>query len=452
MLPPDPSARRFIFRIDRDTPERELLPTPPKVKQGVGRVTGDDLSKVPEAEFQARPEKLDPKRNPAEPIAHQLAKIKHMNVKKTDAFMAALRDSRSDLAGLPFAMGDACRTTSEQMRQFTIAVNTVRQALNSREPVRTGDVPMRTAATPPLFWESFPVLCSQQDALGRPDKEHKERVMIARIAALMQILATASPENRLGLIKYLTGVAHADATKALARLAIFSAEDDVRQAAIESLKVRREKDYTDMLVKGLRYPWPAVAKNSADAIAKMGRNDLIPELIGILESPDPRMPVTKADGRHKSGVVRELVKVNHHRNCMMCHAPSTDSMPESAMTAEVPVPGQPLPTPLQGYRKSSPDLMIRVDVTYLRQDFSAMLPVAEPSPWPEMQRFDFLVRERSVNEDEAKMYREKLTPKEAGVFSPYHKAALAALREITGKDAAPTAEAWKKLLNPPATR
>ncbi len=39
-----------------------------------------------------------------------------------------------------------------------------------------------------------------------------------------------------------------------------------------------------------------------------------------------------------------------------------------------------------------------------------------------------------------------LNPKDAGVLSAYHKAALAALRDITGKDTAPTAEAWRKLL------
>jgi len=122
-------------------------------------------------------------------------------------------------------------------------------------------------------------------------------------------------------------------------------------------------------------------------------------------------------------------------------------MPESVIAAEVPVPGQPLPSSAQGYRQSSPDLLIRVDVTYLRQDFSVMLPVAEPGPWPEMQRFDFLIRDRKVTEAEAKVYRDKLTPTEPGVLSPYHKAALAALRDITGKDTAPTAEAWKTLLN-----
>jgi hypothetical protein len=90
--------------------------------------------------------------------------------------------------------------------------------------------------------------------------------------------------------------------------------------------------------------------------------------------------------------------------------------------------------------------MVRIDVTYLRQDFSALMPVADAHPWPEMQRFDFLVRERKLTDDEVVVYRDKLTPKEVGVLSPYHKAALAALREITGKDTAPTAEAWRKLL------
>jgi hypothetical protein len=202
-------------------------------------------------------------------------------------------------------------------------------------------------------------------------------------------------------------------------------------------------------VKGLRYPWPAVARRTADAIARLGRSDLIPELVGVLDAADPRLPVVK----EKSGkmVVREVVKVNHHRNCMMCHSPgNSGTVSAEAITAEVPTPGQPLPTPAQGYNRSSPDLMIRVDVTYLRPDFSATLTVPDAHPWPELQRFDFVVRERAVTADEAQTYREKLTLKEVGVLSPYHRAVLAALREMTGKDTAPTAEAWRKLLSLPA--
>src|SRR5262249_52778983 len=115
-------------------------------------------------------------------------------------------------------------------------------------------------------------------------------------------------------------------------------------------------------------------------------------------------------------------------------------------------PGQPLPQPAEGYRQSSPDLMIRLDVTYLRQDFSAMMSVADAHPWPDMQRFDFFVRERTVTEAEATNYRTKLTPTEAGAYTPYHRASLAALRALTGKATAPTAEAWRKLLDLPAKK
>ena len=39
---------------------------------------------------------------------------------------------------------------------------------------------------------------------------------------------------------------------------------------------------------------------------------------------------------------------------------------------------------------------------------------------------------------------------EEGVLNPYHRAAVNALRELTGRDAAPTAEAWRRVLKLPA--
>jgi hypothetical protein len=143
-----------------------------------------------------------------------------------------------------------------------------------------------------------------------------------------------------------------------------------------------------------------------------------------------------------------LVRINHHRNCLMCHAPGQDANSDNVLTAEVPVPSQALPTFYDGgYRSQGiPELLVRIDVTYLRQDFSMMLPVADAAPWPEMQRFDFVVRTRVLKDDEVPAYRDKFDKLEAGVLPPNHKAALAALRELTGKDTAPTAEAWRTLL------
>ena len=166
---------------------------------------------------------------------------------------------------------------------------------------------------------------------------------------------------------------------------------------MEALQVRRERDYTDMLLKGLRYPWPAVARRSADAVAKLGRTDLAPQLVALLDEPDPRVARARQEIDDKSAlVVRELVRVNHNRNCLLCHSPgNTDGVSADTLRAPIPLPTEPLSPPANGYQSSSPDLAVRIDVTYLREDFSLLQPVEDANPWPEMQRFDFLVRTRA---------------------------------------------------------
>ena len=62
-----------------------------------------------------------------------------------------------------------------------------------------------------------------------------------------------------------------------------------------------------------RYPWPAVAKRAADAMVKLERTDLIPQLLDALEAADPRLPATKEEGARKVVTVRELVKVKLSR-------------------------------------------------------------------------------------------------------------------------------------------
>jgi hypothetical protein len=509
-----PAARRFTFKIAPDTPLKDLLPVPPKVPKTARPVLAEDLTRVPEVELQAALSKELSNEEATKRTAHTIAKINHLNGKKTDGFLEALRGERPDLFGLPFAMGDACRIKGERSRQFTLAVATVRRALQQPglqnptmqppavPPTATGAAPSRPTPVPAAvgavvrsttgaiagslgtasdsgtvsvvelsvpaenvvafrevgdrnregFWDQYQALCAQEDkALSRTDRAHLEDVTLARIAALMQVLAPEPPGVRLGLVKYLSGVAHVEATRALARLALFSAEDEVRQAAIDALKVRRERDYSDILLQGFRYPWPAVARRAADALVKLERTDLVPQLVAVLDEPDPRAPVTKEVDGKKVPVVRELVRVNHHRNCMLCHAPgNTSSVAPETLTAAVPIPNEPLPTPSEGYRNNaSPDVFVRIDVTYLRQDFSMLQPVADANPWPEMQRFDFLVRTRVLTDAEADAYRAKLDPQEPGRLSPYHRAALTALRELTGKDTEPTAAGWRRLLGLP---
>jgi hypothetical protein len=86
-------------------------------------------------------------------------------------------------------------------------------------------------------------------------------------------------------------------------------------------------------------------------------------------------------------------------------------------------------------------------MTYLRQDFSLLQPVKDAAPWPEMQRFDFLVRTRAVSAEEAAGYPKWVQQQGPGYLAPHHQAAIAALRVLTGRDAPePTAKAWRAVL------
>jgi hypothetical protein len=266
---------------------------------------------------------------------------------------------------------------------------------------------------------------------------------------------------KLAMARYFASISSVDSTRALVKTILFTPEEDARNVAIEALKARRDKDYVDQLLQGFRYPWPDVAKRAADALVKLDRKDLVPQLIDMLDQPDPRAPITKkVDGKTVT-TVREIVRINHHRNCLMCHAPGKDAQENTdILTAQTPVPGEPLPSMSGGSMSGGSmsggygsqgnpgiaELVVRIDVTYLRQDFSVMLPVADAAPWPEMQRFDFVVRTRNLKDDEVKTFKEEFDKLEPGALPPNHRAALAALRELTGKDTAPTAEAWRQLV------
>jgi hypothetical protein len=450
-----PAGRHFDFKINPLTPLKDLLPTPPKVKKIAGPFLSEDLTGVPEVQFQAPPAKNIPNHEATRQTAHLIARINHLNDKKTDGFLEALTGERADLAGLPLAMGDACRTKGERSRQFTRAVGSVRRALQSQQvgmmsgPGGSVATTERRLKAGESFWDQYQAICIQEDkAAARADPEQCEHIAPARIAALMQVLMPESSGLRLGLVKYLSTVPHVEATKALARLAIFSAEDEVRKAAVEALKVRRERDYTDLLMQGLRYPLPVVARRAGEAVVKLERNDLLPKLVDLLEEPDPRAPTTQEVNDKRVPVVREVVRINHHQSCLLCHSPAnTGKVAPETLTAAVPNPTEPLTAPSQGYQPStSTDVTVRIDVTYLRQDFSLMQAVADAHPWPEMQRFDFLVRTRTLTDEEAAVYQEKFDKREPGRPSPYQRVALATLRELTGRDAEPTPEAWRRLL------
>jgi hypothetical protein len=362
-------------------------------------------------------------------VASALAKIKQVNQKKPDAYLELLLSQRPDLAGLPFVLGDACRRKGENRTQFAAATKPIRD-------IQRGEIVAADGLSPGGFGDTR-LMTEVAKVLG----EQRSIPPAVQVAALWQMITAESAGNRLALVKYLhDSTSEVEATRALAKMAIFSEEDQIRSAALDALKTRGRQEYTEVLVNGLSYPWPAVAERASATIAKLGRADLVPQLQEVLNRPDPRVPQTRLVNGKPRTFVRELVRINHLHNCVLCHAPAAPSNPQDAValadrtpeddcTAQVTIPGEAI---RQYYRQTIPDLLVRFDVAYLRQDFSVNLPVEKAHPWPRMQRYDFVVRTREVNEQEARAWGE-LLPAEAA--SPYHRAALAAIAELSERGA-----------------
>src|SRR5262249_37828596 len=194
-------------------------------------------------------------------------------------------------------------------------------------------------------------------------------------------------------------------------------------------------DYAPVLVEGLRYPYVPVVEHAAEAIAKLRPKQALPRLLDLLDEPDPDAPfVTEADGKEVLAV-RELVRINHFRNCLLCHAPSFDR--KEPVRGLAPVPGEPIPQTAY-YAERSGGGVVRADITYLRQDFSVTLPVSDSKPWPTEQRYDFLVRTRPLTEKEREAWEARTARDETGELSDYKRAILLALQGVTGEYAGTT--------------
>src|SRR5262249_13168135 len=142
------------------------------------------------------------------------------------------------------------------------------------------------------------------------------------------------------MVDLLANIEGKSASIALAQRALFDLSPEVRQKAVEALAARPPEHFRQVLLDGFRYPWPAVAGHAAEAIVALRLKDRAPALVDLLKERAPRLPVpveTKK-GKEPAYIVRELVRMNHLCNCMVCHAPSQSK--EDLVRGRVPVPGE----------------------------------------------------------------------------------------------------------------
>lgn len=256
---------------------------------------------------------------------------------------------------------------------------------------------------------------------------------------LVQIVQPERIEYRLLLVEMLFHIGEREATRALARLAVFDPDQLVRKRAIDRLCQLPRTYGRDELLAGLRHLWTPAVANAAHALVALEDTDAVWDLVPMLNLTDPARPFTVNED--ETPRVRELIRMNHNHNCVVCHAPAQFDR-ETRVVVRVPKPGSPIvefPS-IVYYNESPSDNLVRFDVTYLRQDFSATMPCTNQDQWPHSQRFDFLVRTRPATPMEICVGGDDRT-----IFSQ-REAVIHVLRTLTGKDGGDSASKWQQIL------
>jgi hypothetical protein len=366
-----------------------------------------------------------------------------------DAFVRKMQKTRPDLAGLPFLMGNDCKITGGDAINLRTSSLLIRQALSLvNRQTKPKSLPKSTYYSEDLRLQQDHRAAAFWQEMGKYRQSGQDHA----VPALKQILGAEDAQYRRRFAESLKSKKGERATEVLLDLAIFDFDMEVRVAALEALHDRPAKQIRPVVVKALRYPWSPVMQNAAQVAIELDMKEMVPDLVAMLDEPDPSLPfaVKKGEDAPKQ-FVRELVRVNHHRNCMLCHAPIDENVlsdrNELAKLRQTPVGPVPSmedelpPGSTTIYYSIRPGItVVRADITYLRQDFSMMQAVEKSSHWPEMQRFDFFVRTRELTKDEALSYAPP-----AGAADG-KQSLLEALRALTGESHAASSEAWRGVL------
>jgi hypothetical protein len=332
----------------------------------------------------------------------------------------AILKRRKDVKGLPLLDEPDCRKAISGARLMEQVSNTVRETTAQYLIDRDSSLAVRHAKETDLVYPLAKVAF-----LYSPSE----------VTTLVQMFQPQGPSVRRELVKLLAKWDDPQAGALLAKFAVFDLSPEVRASAIAALRKLPANEYRQVLLDGLRYPWPPVADHAAEALAAIRDRDAAADLVPLLDKPDPRRPYFDDNKRPMKA---ELVAVNHLRNCLLCHAPSFDA--SDPLRGMVPEPGRPL-APRYYESDRSQTIFARADITYLRQDFSVFQPVAKADPWPNEQRFDYLIRRRETTVGDVK------NELQAGNY-PQREAVLFALRELTGEDRGTTSAEWRASLTP----
>jgi HEAT repeat protein len=375
----------------------------------------------------------------------------------------ALMARRADLLGLRSRVGDDARLGREQALNLQVLSQQLRDHVEASIPgVANGVVDLRPD---PDVLRAKLLDPQTRDAWLRPEA----------IPTLRQLLMHEHNHVRQIYVEAVAQIKGPQASVALAERVLFDVNAEVRAAALVALKSRPTEEYRPTLIGGFLYPWPAVGDHAAEALVALDLRDVVPALVPLLDVRDAGEPFAVDAGKKRWTVVPELVRINHLRNCLLCHSPSFS--PADPLRRVVPNSLHLLPLPSSGARAQAGSGgkgswggggsggggggkygggtknatitfdWVRADITFLKQDFSVLQPVANHGKvWPADQRFDYMVRLRPVTKKELLVWQEKL--EDVKPLSPQKESVMFALRELTGENPGPSAEDWKRFYSP----
>ncbi len=329
---------------------------------------------------------------------------------------------RADLAGLPFRIGSEAMLSVDQAKALNDLSKELRTLIQSC--IKAGE-------TRPDPDQLFASLQKEKGPAGMFGK--KQWASSDAVPCIQQMLQPEGRDLRRMSVELLRGLDTPAATDGLVLWAVFDVEAENRAAAVDALKARDVALVSRSLLRLIRYPWPRAAEHAAEALVALQYRDTAPDLAALLALPDPDLPFDATPGGQPGRFQREMVRVNHARNCAMCHSPSLTAA--DLVRAGVPNPNRELPPPTTPAYYNQGERFVHASSTFLRQDFSLVQPVPDRGLWPEMQRFDYMISVKTVLKTDRPLRTE----------SPYRAAILFALRELTGKDLGPTPEAWASI-------
>jgi HEAT repeat protein len=272
------------------------------------------------------------------------------------------------------------------------------------------------------------------------EEKHGKRLEWLRpeaVPVLRQLLIHEQTPIRRLLVELLTEIPGRRSSELLAERAVYELDPAIRAAAVDALRPRPLEEVRQFFVTALRYPWAPVADHAAEALVALDDREAAPQLVMLLNQPDPSAPIT---GLHGGQYQRHLVRINHIGNCMMCHA-AANTMTEPVVGIAPGTSRRVTPGGWGGGGGQTAPFWVRADVTFFRQDFSESIPYGQRgvvAVQPTL-RFDYLVRTRQLS---AKETARQQSQHDGQAGYEQRDAALFALRELTGKDPGKDYEAW----------